>query len=219
LTLSENICWPSENNLVLQKQLTDRSISIRIKRRKIMRAFLAIPIPEEIKEYAIKIKNKLDSEQPDIKWVEYANYHLTVKFLGEINNDVMGEIKDKMKIVGGNCTPFKLSINGVGFFPNKFRPRVVWLGINGELDKAAFLAKQVDDYLIPVGFEPEKNHRFHLTLGRIRSERNLNKIMDKLVRIPNKSIIFDVNEFDLMVSKLMPTGPSYTIIDKFTING
>jgi 2'-5' RNA ligase len=184
-----------------------------------MRAFLAIPIPEEIKEYAYKIKDNLDAEQPDIKWVEYVNYHLTVKFLGEVNSDVTGEIRDKMKIAGENCPPFQLNINGVGFFPNKFRPRVVWLGINGELNKAAFLAEQVDDYLTPMGFEPEKNHRFHLTLGRVRSERNLNKMMEKLVRIPNQNMPFCVNEFYLMASKLLPTGPSYTIIDKFTING
>ncbi|MEN6461991.1 MAG: 2'-5' RNA ligase family protein, partial [Syntrophomonas sp.] len=68
-------------------------------------------------------------------------------------------------------------------------------------------------------FEPEKNHKFHLTLGRVRSERNIDSMMEKLVCIPNKKLSFNVNEFFLMESNLLPTGPAYTIIDKFTING
>lgn len=184
-----------------------------------MRAFLAIPVPEEIKEYAYKIKKDLAAGQPDVKWVEYDNYHLTVKFLGDINSQVMNEIREKMQIVGESCPPFQLNIKGVGFFPNKFRPRVVWLGVEGELEKAVFLAGRVDDYLIPLGFEPEKNHRFHLTMGRVRSEHNINGMLNKLGRIPDQNMPFYVNEFYLMASKLLPAGPSYTIIDKFTING
>ncbi|MGI5920270.1 MAG: RNA 2',3'-cyclic phosphodiesterase [Syntrophomonadaceae bacterium] len=184
-----------------------------------MRAFLAIPVSEEIKKYASEVRYDLAVCNPDIKWVEENNYHLTVKFLGNIDNHIIPEIKKAMAIVGENCPPFELNIGGIGFFPNKFRPRVVWLGVDGEVNKAEFLASRVDDYLHPLGFELDKTHRFHLTLGRIRSEHNISKMMDRAARLSNRKLDLLVHEFCLMESSLTPFGPVYRIIDKFTING
>jgi len=186
-----------------------------------VRAFIAIPVPENLKEYADNVRKELNSVVPDVKWVEYINYHLTLKFLGDIALDLVGEIREKLVLVGESCPQFQLYIKGLGFFPNKTRPRVVWLGIEGEMDKAAFLGERIDSYLSPLGFEPERRRSFHFTLGRVRSERRVDKLLEK-VAIINKKIEtppFQVKEFNLMESRLTPKGPSYVTIDTFVLKG
>ena len=70
------------------------------------------------------------------------------------------------------CPPFYLRVNGWAF-SQQAQPWVVWMGLNGDIEKAEFLAERIDAYVQDLGFEPEKIHRFHITLGRIRSERNV----------------------------------------------
>jgi 2'-5' RNA ligase len=186
-----------------------------------MRAFIAIAVPDDIKEFALNTKTRLDAVSPDIKWVEYANYHLTLKFLGEINSELSEKIVWNLFSAGESCPPFALCVEGLGFFPNKRRPRVVWLGIKGEMEKAHFLGERIDAYLSPLDFEVEKKRSFHFTLGRIRSSKHLDEFMNKAVVI-NKELqsrSFLVEEFYLMESQLSSHGPSYRMIQSFRLNG
>lgn len=184
-----------------------------------MRAFLAISVPEEVRTLAQQTKEKLASPDVNIKWVEYENYHLTVKFLGDIAVEKGDQIRKLMKTVGENCPPFQLKTNGLGFFPNRFRPRILWIGMEGEINKAQFLAERVDSYLNELGFVPEKQHRFHLTLGRLRSDQGTDKILNAAASFRLKPISFNVEEFSLMESELTSTGPIYKVIDNFKLNG
>ena len=121
-----------------------------------MRLFVAIAVPDSVKQHARMLRNYLGRSRPDIKWVEYDNYHLTVKFLGEVNSADLPRLKKQLVLTGEAVPPFYLSAGGLGYFPNSRRPRVIWLGIKGELDKAAFLGERVDAYLGELGFEPER---------------------------------------------------------------
>ncbi|QGT99640.1 2'-5' RNA ligase [Candidatus Syntrophocurvum alkaliphilum] len=186
-----------------------------------MRTFISIPIPKTVKDYVSKVKTELNTVEPDVKWVEYENYHLTVKFLGNINENQLKEIKHNLVIVGENCPNFDLILDRIGFFPNHIRPRVVWIGLKGELDKASFLTNRVDAYLGNLGFETERNHHFHLTLGRIRSEDNKQEFMKKCNAMQNniKKLRFSINEFKLMESKLSSNGPQYSELGRFSLLG
>ncbi len=186
-----------------------------------MRMFVAVPVPDPIKQYARMMRNKLGAARADIKWVEYENYHLTLKFLGEVNKSLLPTIKTNLTRVAENSPAFNLSAGGLGFFPNRIRPRVLWIGIRGELDKAEFLAERVDAYLSPLGFEEEKNHRFHLTLGRVRSEsgiRELLKLLEDISTIEQWKA-FHIDHFSLMKSDLTPEGPVYSTINSFKLSG
>ncbi len=186
-----------------------------------MRIFIAIPVPEEIKEQALQIKSELSRLKPDIKWVEYENYHITLKFLGEVTEKQLDEIKTKLLMVAQACPAFNFKTNGIGFFPNKNRPRVMWLGVRGEMNKAQFLGERVDTYLSELGFDPEKKRSFHLTLGRIRSERNLDETVSTTGCISNglKSYALPVKEFFLMESRLSSRGPEYSVLEKYHLQG
>lgn len=186
-----------------------------------MRLFVAIPVPDDVKQYARMIRNELGRARPDIKWVEYENYHLTLKFLGEVNGQHLAEIKRNLHLAGESSPAFNLSAGGIGFFPNRARPRVIWMGIKGELDKAEFLADRVDAYLATAGFEPERDHRLHLTLGRVRSENGLKPMFNMLDKMPGKDKLraFRVEYFYLIESVLSSSGSEYSIVEKYTLGG
>lgn len=186
-----------------------------------MRTFIAIPVPDDVKQYANKVKNELNSVAADIKWVEFSNYHLTLKFLGDINENLVGDIMQRLMTVGESCPPFELITKQLGYFPNIKRPRVMWLGVAGEMEKAEFLGERVDTYLAQLGFEPENQRNYHLTLGRIRSEQHLDKLLQKTLSINNNTekIFFTIKEFYFMESQLTPSGPRYLPIGKINLKG
>lgn len=186
-----------------------------------MRIFIAIPVPEAIKEQALQIKTELSRLKPDIKWVEYENYHITLKFLGEVKEGQLNEIKTRLSMTAQACPVFNFTTAGIGFFPNKNRPRVMWLGVKGEMNKAKFLGERIDTYLSELGFEAENKRSFHLTLGRIRSERNLDETVLTTSRISNelKSYDLPVEQFFLMESRLSSSGPQYLVLEKYQLEG
>lgn len=186
-----------------------------------MRIFVAIPVPDRVKQHARMFRNDLGASRADIKWVEYQNYHLTVKFLGEVNGADLPLIKKNLRQAADSCPSFNLSVDGVGFFPNRMRPRVLWLGIRGELDKAEFLGERVDAYLATAGFEEEKNHQFHLTLGRVRNDSRIDELLKIAEHMAEreKLVSFKVDRIHLMQSNLSPGGPAYTIMETYELKG
>jgi 2'-5' RNA ligase len=108
----------------------------------------------------------------------------------------------------------------MGFYPHRRRPRVVWIGIDGELEKALFLGDRVDAYLASLGFEVENRRDYHLTMGRIRSERNIDDLVNTVLARENEiqTNFFSVREFYLMESQLTSSGPIYTIKKKFSLD-
>lgn len=186
-----------------------------------MRMFVAIPVPDNAKQHARMFRNELGVSRADIKWVDYQNYHLTLKFLGEVNEAALPGIKQNLMMAADSCPTFNLSVNGLGFFPNRMRPRVIWLGIRGEIEKAEFLGERVDAYLAASGFEEEKEHRFHLTLGRVRTDSKINEILKIAEHMAGKGKLssFKVDHIHLMKSTLAPGGPTYSILETFDLKG
>lgn len=186
-----------------------------------MRLFIAIPVNDVVKGYAASIRNELELNHPDVKWVEQNNYHLTLKFLGEVDSAATGQIKKGLAAAAESCPPFSLTTRGVGFFPNRGRPRVIWVGVAGEMDKADFLGERIDAYLMELGFDPEKRRSFHLTMGRVRSEFGLAELQVKAAGINKRSEehIFTVDRFLLMESKLSSRGPHYSVLESYQLEG
>lgn len=186
-----------------------------------MRMFIAIPVPDSVKQHARMLRNELGASRADVKWVEYKNYHLTLKFLGEVREEKLPLIRETLQRVADSCPAFNLSAGGLGYFPGRNRPRVLWMGIKGELDKAEFLGERVDAYLAPLGFEEEKEHSFHLTLGRIRSDNRKTELIKTGDETPGKSKLtaFRVDRFELLQSTLTQSGPEYEVLEKYELKG
>jgi len=137
-----------------------------------VRCFIAIELPEEIKTGLKHLQAQLKSgKQFSVKWVDPYGIHLTLKFLGNVALDRIGEITGAMGEAAQGVSPFHLEVKDLGVFPNLRRVQVVWVGVRGEVDKLARLQQRLESNLALLGFAPE-GRRFtpHLTLARVRDQ-------------------------------------------------
>ncbi|MEM1577597.1 MAG: RNA 2',3'-cyclic phosphodiesterase [Candidatus Pacearchaeota archaeon] len=177
-----------------------------------MRCFIAIDIPNTIKEELEKIQ-KFIINDIKAKFVEKENIHLTLKFLGEINdykvNFVIEELK-KLKI-----KKFEAYLNGVGFFPNENFIRVFWIGLEPKeiIEK---IHEDIDNALKKY-FKKDKNFESHITLARIKSIKNKEDFIKKIKNLEIKKTKFLVEEIKLKKSILTKDGPIYNDIYIFKL--
>jgi 2'-5' RNA ligase len=184
-----------------------------------MRLFIAIEIPDGTKQEMAKAQEQLRRSGADAGWTRPEGTHLTLKFLGEVPEAQVEEVKMALAKTVEGKGGFRLEVAGVGVFPNARNPRVAWIGVSGDLGKLAALQASVEDAMTEIGFErEERDFTPHLTLGRIkyiRSHDAWQKALDgiKDIRLPG----FDVTAVSLMKSELKRTGAVYTEIAKIEL--
>ncbi len=191
-----------------------------------MRLFVAIDIDASIRRrldaYAAAMKPRV----PGVRFVAAGNYHVTLKFLGEVANSRLPEIQSALAAI--RYPSFSLDVRGVGFFPNAHAPRVFWAGI--ESTELAGLARQVQQAFEPLGFAAEKEFRAHLTLARngsgrprpVRGEKSPAAFaqLSQLVtaEAPPEFGTMTAREFFLYESRLSPAGAVYTRLQGFGLH-
>src|SRR3989344_3979289 len=200
-----------------------------------MRVFIALDLNEEIRNYLFEVENELKKIlKAKIKWVDKSKIHVTLKFIGEIKEEKINEIKERLRKI--NFEKIILELNEIGFFPNKNKPRVIWVGLKDE-KKVIELQKKIDENLIDL-FSSEQKFSAHLTLGRIKllkekfPEEIFNgkkkyiemSLLEKASRenlkqeknyIKNKT--FEVKSFSLVESMLSKDGARYKIIEGYNL--
>jgi len=142
-----------------------------------VRSFIAIELPDELKRGLSQLEARLKlGKQPWVKWVDPYGIHLTLKFLGSIAADRIGEITRAMEEAAQGIPPFHLEVKGLGVFPNLRRVQVVWVGMGGEVDRLRQLQQRVESNLVPLGFAAESRpFTPHLTLARLREQAPLDE--------------------------------------------
>ncbi len=181
-----------------------------------MRAFIAIPLPQEIKQVLEKLQNHLRTSQTDVRWVDLEQSHLTLAFFEKIDPSQVPLLVDKITQIVSEISPLSLSVRGLGAFPSWTRPRVVWTGLQGG-EPLVQLNKKIVDALEGIGF-PQEEHSFqpHCTLGRIRSSHNQLKLVHLARPLEREEYgSFTVNHLILYESQLRIHGPLYREIHDF----
>jgi 2'-5' RNA ligase len=191
---------------------------VRMSEEKSIRSFLAVDPPREIIDAIGMIQDRLRKNiQGDIRWVRPQGIHLTLKFFGTIAESDVANISRVVEDTTSTIAPFTLGIKRVGAFPDVKRPRVLWLGMDGDVDILIRLQKEVDAELHKYGFEKEdRPFRPHLTLARIKDPRGLiglAKIMEKRENYEAGS--FSAAGLNLFKSELTPKGAVYTKLAYF----
>lgn len=181
-----------------------------------MRLFIAAsPSEEQTKELSL-LQERLDRSLEGIRWARPEALHLTLKFLGELEEHLLESIAQSMKSAARSIKPFNFSFKGIGVFPSPRRARVIWSGVAEGAEELKRLAQALDDQLAAKGFPAEKRpFKAHLTLGRMRRsvpEKTL------LTLLSNKSSFFTgttrMEHFSLYRSRLLPEGAHYTSLNK-----
>lgn len=184
-----------------------------------MRCFVAIALPPAVRALLVQVQDALRRADADVKWVEPDNLHLSLKFLGDVDDEPLATLKGALSVEALRWPRLRLTYGGIGTFPERGAPRVVWAGCSGDLQTLAALAGAVERAAEQVGI-PREHHPFvaHLTLGRVKSERNLKRLrsaIENQAAVPLGSD--DVKEFVLYRSTLTNRGPIYETLAGFPL--
>jgi 2'-5' RNA ligase len=187
----------------------------------ILRVFIAIKIPADIREKLGGVQEKLKQSEAHVSWVKPENIHLTLQFLGNVKEEkiphIVSRLEESVKVV----SPFQLQVGYAGAFPNLRYPRVVWGGVTDDEAKSLkTLQTEISSRLAKMGFKKEDG-RFkpHLTLGRVRSQKNksnLVRAIESIIHIWVGEVAVDA--IYLIRSDLKPTGAEYTDLAEIKIN-
>ena len=181
-----------------------------------MRAFIAVDFPETILKKLSEIISFFQSQVPDeaVKWVAPENTHLTIKFIGDLPPDRLGQVKDILQSSLEKQKAFEIAIKGLGMFPNKRAPRVIWLGIS-EGEPLITIHHKLDTALEKADINRDKREFSpHLTIARIRgkTDRKMTQEIGKTLseyKIRSLGRV-TIEQITLYQSDLTSTGPIYT---------
>jgi 2'-5' RNA ligase len=184
----------------------------------LIRAFIAIELPPELKKELTKVETQLKINSPPvIKWIEPGSIHITLKFLGETSDAILDDLILAMEESVVGVSPFKLDVRQLGAFPGVDRPQVIWVGVSGEMEKLKQLQKNLEKNTEQLGFKREsRTFSPHLTLGRVRDGARPDDIQ-RIGKLLNETVFtalhnINVNQINLMKSVLTPTGAIHTFI-------
>ena len=184
-----------------------------------MRTFIAIDLDEQIKNNISELIRKLDKGSQNIRWIKPHGMHLTLKFLGEVTQERIGDIESVLKRISKANRPFQIDLVGTGTFPPGTKsPRVLWVGVRRD-ESLIEIQSTLENELDKIRFPKEKRtYHPHLTLGRVKIPHHLESIL---------SIVEEHREFEfghmmvrrltLFLSTLKPTGAEYTILSEFPL--
>lgn len=181
-----------------------------------MRVFIAIPCPEELRKRAVELQEAI-KDFGKMSLVKQENIHTTLKFLGEIKDEKIPQIVERLGFLSG-IDSFGISLRGIGVFPKPAYIRVVWIGIDKGQQEICNIQKRIDKELKEMGFKPDSRFHSHLTIARVKflhEKKALGEFLEK-----NKALElgeFKAQEVELMESKLSPKGAEYSVLEKFTL--
>ena len=191
---------------------------MQFSRNDTVRVFVAVGISAEAREQLISVMERIRRDVPQgIQWANPDGLHLTLKFLGNIPASAVTPLLECLGPVGANVSPFPLQLAGLGMFPNRRKPRVLWAGVGGALDSLSRLQLAAEGAVNGLGYPPEQRpFRPHITLGRPRrsvSDAQLARIGSAVSALPPPHpIVWQTESVDVMRSDLHPSGARYTIL-------
>jgi 2'-5' RNA ligase len=177
-----------------------------------IRSFVAVDLPHEIKDKIPEVQRAIQA--PGIRLVRPELVHITLKFLGDVPPDQIGNVDKALRSV--KAQPFRAQVEGVGAFPGR-SIRVIWLGISGDF---THLHRQVEEALQPLGFQRERKFVPHATLARVgRPTQETSALIGaRLTELGKVEMgAFQVDRFLLKKSTLTPGGPIYEDIAEFSL--
>jgi RNA 2',3'-cyclic 3'-phosphodiesterase len=181
-----------------------------------MRSFLALEVSAPVADYLSEVAERLSKRTREVKWVKRDAIHITLKFLGEIEEAVAGKIHDALEPISSRFAPFVVSLKEIDAFPSRRRARVVIVRLNKGIDETKALFAAVEEGLTGFDFEREaREFTPHVTLGRMRTPAAFpDGDLPPLERME-----FSVDELVLFKSTLAPGGALYSPIWKIKLGG
>jgi 2'-5' RNA ligase len=205
-----------------------------------MRTFIAIELPARVQSTLGQLQERLITQFDSsgrvarVRWSSPENIHLTLRFLGETDREQAATLRQQLAGICESGTAFALNLAGLGCFPNHSRPRVIWVGIGGDVAALQALQNHIETGVLRAGFEAEtRPFSPHITLGRIHRHaslddvRRLGRILQAIIEEGETDLVlttaggittFPVQGITHMRSELHPSGARYSAIRRFHFN-
>jgi RNA 2',3'-cyclic 3'-phosphodiesterase len=181
-----------------------------------LRLFVAADVPRDHLAWVERLTTGLRARFPDARWTPPANQHITLKFLGAADADMLPDLIRICGDVGNTHTPGRVTFRGLGAFPNPRRAKVVWMGIDDPDGLLGGLAAALDDGLSGLGFAPEERaYTPHLTLARLKVPAPVGDLATVLPELDWKPI--EIEHLSLYRSRLSSRGAVYELLEKFPL--
>lgn len=188
-----------------------------------MRCFVAVDLPDDVRAAVAAVQADVRGAAPraDVGWVDAGKLHVTLKFLGDVRDDVVPDVRAALEDVARRHAPFEAAVGGTGQFPSRTRPRVLWTGLTGGLREIGLLAADVERVCVPLGFPAEaRPFRGHVTIGRVRSPRGVARIVSAMAKAPVDFGRWTVREVVLYRSHLRGSqGSRYEPLARIRLGG
>jgi RNA 2',3'-cyclic 3'-phosphodiesterase len=190
-----------------------------------VRAFVAVHLPARIREKLQATQKELESAIPEdaLRWAPFEQLHLTLEFLGNVAIERLSELENALRGIAASHRALELSCDEVGAFSSVRNPRVIWVGIKGDLEALLPLQSDVRKAVQPwIAEEETRAYRPHVTLGRVRpiNRRDLRKVSDAIASVTERAFgSWKVGGFMLMQSKLSPHGSQHSTLATFPLCG
>lgn len=185
----------------------------------LVRAFIAVLISDDLKRRIALVQEEFKKVAPEVKWVSEENFHITLKFLGDVEADRLAAIPAMLSDSLADVEEFDIGIGGVGAFPNHGRPRTVWVGVTDGRERLAEVAQQVEEQLAGLGFHKEdRSFSAHLTIGRVKDGRGADALTSALQKADVGSMgTVRVKSVAVMKSELRREGPIYSVLSEIPL--
>jgi 2'-5' RNA ligase len=179
------------------------------------RAFLSLNLDDPVKIKIAEIQKELQKSLSGhkIKWENPEKFHLTLRFLGDVSDDDLTEIKEGLEKANPGFENIKFNSSGIGFFPNSRKPNVVFIALEEEGSNSEKLVQEIDKVITKLGIKPDKKFVAHITLGRFRRENRKGVDEEKLVNF--EPFYVSLNSYFLMESVLDFKGSKHYPIKEF----
>lgn len=177
-----------------------------------IRAFIACDIPEYLLETVSQVQDRLRKSAADVSWTKISGIHITLIFLGEIEEKLLDDLELVIIESSKGQPPFDICIKRGGAFPSLRNPRVLWLGVEDETKGLSSLQHNMEDGLKALGLEAEEREFTpHITLGRVRGSKGRERLSAAFSELRDAEIgSFTIDRVILYKSELKPAGAVYT---------
>jgi len=182
-----------------------------------LRTFIAVDLGQAIRDRCVTLRDILARAGSDVNWVEAKNLHVTLLFLGEVDDRALIDLCRAVSDTCAGHAVFALSAETVGCFPNPRRPRTIWVGIGAGSAELVALQGALEPPLLDLGCYRREERQFtpHITLGRVKSERSDDKLTAALQKHANwQAGVTEVREVQVLSSELTSQGPIYTVLSR-----
>lgn len=176
-----------------------------------IRTFIAIPTPDNVRQVLSDIQSELKSSHAEVKWEQPEKLHITLRFLGDVDEQQLPHLIKDCATIMCNLNSFSLIYEGLGCFPDPRNPRIIWAGSHNDDGRLIYMKKEVEDIAARYGFEREtRPFHPHITLARVQGRGNIQNLIKMLQSVTFEPHPVIIDEVHFMKSELRPAGSIYT---------